>query len=181
MQSLVEDVNSAVVTYRQVGVRAREILDVEKATFAFNGMKSKLLDDYAIEYSEYVTLDDVRKEYAVIECTNCDATIKVGKEVMYDMAESGYRFVPTVVQTTSRRYVVCKGCNTSVYFNDSDVFVQRESGQVNFIPYPPGLSNMMSHTFNASKFWTWFDAVWDLIEKRHFQQRLHMSRSEEEV
>lgn len=179
MQSLVEDVNSAVVTYRQVGVRAREMLDVDKATFAFNGLKSKLLDDYAIEYSEYVSLDDVKMEYAVVECTGCDNTVKVGKGVRYDTAESGYRLIPMVAHTASRKYVVCEKCNTAVYFADSDVFVQRESGQVNFIPYPPGLSNMMSHTFNASKFWQWFDVVWDLIEKRHFQQRLHMSRTEE--
>lgn len=179
MQSLVEDVNSAIVAYRQVALRAREMDDPEKAKFAFDCIRRLLLDDFALEYSDYVTLDDVRMEYAVTECDGCKDAIKVGKNVRYDMARSDYGFVPTFVHTNSRKYVTCGKCDESVYFYDRDIFIQREAKSVNFIPHPPSLNNMMSHIYNASKFWTWFDTVWGLAEEKHFQQRQHVSRTEE--
>jgi len=180
MQSLVEDVNSAIVTYRQVAVRAREMDEPGKAKFAFDNLRRLLLDEYALEYSEYVSVDDLRSEFSVIECKKCDTTIKVGSNIMYDTAESGYRLVPVSARTHIRKYVLCGKCEGRVYFEDSDVFIQRENSAVSMIPYPPSLTNIMSEIYNSSKFWKWFDMVWGIAEEKHFQQRQHVSRTEDE-
>jgi len=182
MQSLVEDVNSAVVAYRQVALRARETNDPEKARFAFDCLRRLLTDEHAIEYSEYVTLDDVKNEFTVVRCGSCKQTTKIKSNVRYQVSDSGYKFVPLMAPAARRQFVTCSNteCGANIFFRKKDLLIQREVKEVQFVPYPPGISNLMSQIYNATKFWIWFDVVWGLAEEKHFSQRQSVSRQEEE-
>jgi len=179
MQSKVEDVNSAIVTYRQVALRAREEYDYRKAKLAINCLRATLMPEFAVEYSEYVTLKDLDSEYRVVECT-CGETVKLVNGIQHDISQSGYRMVPVLVPTAVRRFVTCEKCNTVVRFSEKDIFLQKEVKSVQLIPKPPVIQDMITKIYKEGEFWDWFDTIWEILEKKHFLQRLHVSVSEEQ-
>jgi len=180
MQSLVEDVNSAIVSYRQVAIRAREINDMDKARFAFDCVRRLLMDKFVVEYSDFVTLDDLKNEHWVVQC-DCKEIVRVSKNVCYDTVESGYRMIMPVTAKTPRKYVPCPKCEKKVYFETRDLSIERDVSQASIIPYPPTVSDMITVVYNQRQFWHWFDAVWSLVEEKHFLQRQEVSAREEEM
>jgi len=185
MQSLVEDVNAAVMAYRRIGTSALEQGDPDKAVFAVDGLMQLLMDDFSLSYSEFSTLESLERERKAIECGNAECRKAIfldGTEITHRSAASGYRFfMPPKVSIMKMTLVECPDCGKKTEFADEDCFVVRDRTKVRNIPYPPSVDNVLSQTYTGRKFWKWFRAVWNLVEGRHREQRESIKVKEDEI
>lgn len=185
MQSLVEDVNAAVMAYRRIGTSALEQSDPEKAVFAVDGMVQLLMDDFALSYSDFVTLDSLERERRAVECSDCGVPVFLDEvKISHRSANSGYRFMmPPRVTVGKALYVKCpaKDCGKETEFRESECFAVRDKTRIKYIPHPPSVDNILSQTYSGPRFWKWFRSVWSLVEARHRLQRESIKQKEDEI
>lgn len=180
MDSLVGDVNSSLMTYRRLTVAGIEQGEPEKVLIGIDCMMELLLDDYALHFSDTVTMDIFREEFTLYKCDNCGNDINTDTATytehppMRPKEEPGPLQLFPLVRRGKKKYVNCTKCNRQVEFLPERCIKSRNGKMLKLLPYPPHVGDVMTDAFNMNAFNTWARYVLRTIERHHRIQREHI-------
>ena len=164
-QSLVEDVNSAVVVYRNHYLAARKDQNKDMTETAVHGANALLMDQFRVRF-DTMEYDRVDRVVDSVRC-QCGQLTRLTPEAVR------YHAVDTALERTPRvyRYVSCR-CGGRVYVHNlrivRDVIDDAEN---KYAPEPPRVANLIEQVCKHSQYWQWVDLVWAMIEGQHRKQR----------
>lgn len=185
MQSLVEDVNSAVVTYRNHFLQARKDNNTDMIETAIHGLNALLSNKFKLifdtdAYEKQTTIVDT------VECPRCRNRIRLDEQkILYELRPAKLTHLAGG-HMAGTPYVVCKHkhdrklCKMKVSVNrDNITRIIYDDLQVQYAPEPPVIGNILERIAKHGKYYNWADLVWHLLESQH--QRYRDSVSIEEV
>ena len=187
MQSLVEDVNSAVVTYRNHFLQARKDQNMPMIETAIRGLNALLSNKYKLIFDTAA----YRKQTAIVdtvECPRCKNKIRLDEQkILYELKTTKLAHL-TDGRTASTPYVICKHkhdrklCKMKVSVNNDNIIrIIYDDLQIQYAPEPPTMGNLLERVTQHSSYYHWADTVWHLLEAQHQKYRDSYSTAVEVV
>ncbi|MDE0001979.1 MAG: hypothetical protein OXQ29_04745 [Rhodospirillaceae bacterium] len=178
MQSLVADINAAVVAYRAAYKAAREEQDSALMELYIHDMNALLSLDFCLTFdsSKYAEQRESRFD---IECGACNQRQKVSG-IKYAHASGLAR------TTRTYPYVVCRQkaadgavCGARIpYDPDRLIRIIRRNPDTTFVPEAPRISNVFERCYHMHRFLAWADQVWPMLERQWQLYREAIQREE---
>lgn len=174
MQSLVSDVNSAVILYRQNALMASKEQHKDLAEFSIYGLNSLLPSELQLIFSDNSTVDEDTEKTVKAKCLNCGHFCKADEDtIFYDSLKYTHYFEPLVSEYLGRKattmHITCTKCSKKITITDIDDLYEskKSSNEMKFFRKPPAIKNILDDIYLSGKFWDWFKEVFVELECRH--------------
>ena len=174
MQSLVMDVNAALVIYRNNFMAARAARDTALCEVAISCANSLLKDDFKLIFDTQAHEATGHITYS-LKCAKCGKEIKLSKDLIK------YEAIDSIMGSTVFKFVDCpkKTCKakTEVIEKNLTENIDDHLDSV-YVPEKPKANSIFDRVYNYGAYWTWIDKTWALLESQHQKLRASISNDD---
>lgn len=175
MQSLVGDINSALVVHRNNFIAGRMAQDKVRAKLSLMCMNALLGDNYKLVFdTEKAKEQPAVVKYLICDDPSCAYENDLSKIRLYKKSPTkNYTYYIKYSKISNMLYGNCLQCKKSILCVDKNCIYEYKDNLsgVLYVRESPNISTVLDEAFIGYDFWKWVDEVVVLIERQHRRYR----------
>ena len=182
MQSLVEDIASAVTVQRNNLNGAIMAQDKYRARIAIRAINAKLGDDYKIIFDTPMANENT-PIIKYIKCDKCKYETKLKNvKSFYKPYIKKYTRSSNSFKSFNHKYIKCEKCDNDILYSKHNIIetiIDNTKGPIYF-RQPPRIDNIIDESFTTYDYWQWVEDVYEILERQHQRYRAEISQRNQE-